>query len=159
MCIRYAAAQPFTLAARSRRMCLAFSSSFLRVGERLLPARLMKNWIMRMPEPIPLGLTFLLAMILATVFASLLKVPSGGKVDTVLTLWLQRFGLVFFSVMTFAPSPRTVEDSPAGLGRITLSENKGVAPRGKPMLLHDFNWKKEVLQATEPVLVDFWAPW
>ena len=27
------------------------------------------------------------------------------------------------------------------------------------MLLHDFNWKKEVLQAAEPVLVDFWAPW
>jgi thioredoxin 1 len=27
------------------------------------------------------------------------------------------------------------------------------------MLLHEFNWKKEVLQAAEPVLVDFWAPW
>ncbi len=27
------------------------------------------------------------------------------------------------------------------------------------MLLHEFNWKKEVLQATEPVLVDFWASW
>ena len=26
------------------------------------------------------------------------------------------------------------------------------------MLLHEFNRKKEVLQATEPVLVDFWAP-
>ena len=25
------------------------------------------------------------------------------------------------------------------------------------MLLHEFNWKKEVLQAQEPVLVDFWA--
>jgi len=24
-----------------------------------------------------------------------------------------------------------------------------------PMLLHEFNWKKEVLQAGEPVLVDF----
>lgn len=27
------------------------------------------------------------------------------------------------------------------------------------MLLDEFNWKKEVLQANEPVLVDFWAAW
>ncbi len=27
------------------------------------------------------------------------------------------------------------------------------------MLLHGFNWKKEVLQAGEPVLVEFWASW
>jgi thioredoxin 1 len=27
------------------------------------------------------------------------------------------------------------------------------------MLLHEFNWKEEVLQAVEPVLVDFWAEW
>jgi thioredoxin 1 len=27
------------------------------------------------------------------------------------------------------------------------------------MLLHEFNWKREVLQAAEPVLVDFWASW
>jgi hypothetical protein len=25
------------------------------------------------------------------------------------------------------------------------------------MRLHEFNWKKEVIQAVEPVLVDFWA--
>jgi thioredoxin 1 len=30
---------------------------------------------------------------------------------------------------------------------------------GLPMLLHECNWKKEVLQADEPVLVDFWAAW
>ncbi|MFL5241143.1 MAG: thioredoxin [Gemmataceae bacterium] len=27
------------------------------------------------------------------------------------------------------------------------------------MLLHEFNWKKEVIQAAEPVMVDFWASW
>jgi thioredoxin 1 len=27
------------------------------------------------------------------------------------------------------------------------------------MLLHEFDWKKEVIQNTEPVLVDFWASW
>lgn len=27
------------------------------------------------------------------------------------------------------------------------------------MLLHEFNWKKEVLHSDQPVLVDFWAAW
>jgi thioredoxin 1 len=27
------------------------------------------------------------------------------------------------------------------------------------MLLQEFNWKREVLDADEPVLVDFWAAW
>jgi thioredoxin 1 len=27
------------------------------------------------------------------------------------------------------------------------------------MLLHEFKWKEEVIEATEPILVDFWASW
>lgn len=27
------------------------------------------------------------------------------------------------------------------------------------MLLHEFSWKKEVIETAEPVLVDFWASW
>src|SRR5262249_35027584 len=48
-------------AARRWRIVLAFSSSLRHAAGRPLPARLMKYWIMRIPEPIPLGLTFLLA--------------------------------------------------------------------------------------------------
>ena len=50
----------------------------LRAAGRSLPARLMKSWIMRMPEPMPLGLTFLLAMVRAMVSASLVNRPLGG---------------------------------------------------------------------------------
>src|SRR2546425_357820 len=57
----------------------------------LLPARLMKNWIMRMPEPIPFGLTFLLAIVRATVGASFVNRPAGGEVGTVFTPWLHFF--------------------------------------------------------------------
>src|SRR5262245_42314266 len=62
----------------SWRICLAFSSSLFRWGGRFLPARLMKNWIMRIPEPMPLGLTFLLAIVRAMVWASLVNRPCGG---------------------------------------------------------------------------------
>src|SRR5579884_2879098 len=48
-----------------------------------------------MPEPIPLGLTFLLAITLLIVSASLVKIPWGGNVEMVLTLRTQ----FFFSAM------------------------------------------------------------
>jgi thioredoxin 1 len=34
-----------------------------------------------------------------------------------------------------------------------------ISAGGLTMLLNEFNWKKEVLQADGPVLVDFWAAW
>src|SRR5437016_12279654 len=53
------------------RISLALSNSWRRAGDRVLPARLMKNWTMRMAEPMPLGLTRLVAMTRAMVLASL----------------------------------------------------------------------------------------
>jgi hypothetical protein len=67
-------------------MRFAFSNSRLRDIGKFLPARLMKNWTMRTAEPSPFGLTFLLAIVLATVSASLVKASFGGKVETVFTL-------------------------------------------------------------------------
>jgi hypothetical protein len=85
-----------SLRARSCRIRLALSSSRLREAGRFLPARLMKYWIMRIPDPIPFGLTFLLAMTLATVSASWLKVSRGGKVETVFTRATHRLLAVGF---------------------------------------------------------------
>jgi hypothetical protein len=44
-----------------------------------------------MPDPGPLGLTFLVAMTRAMVRASLVNNPSGGEVETVFTSCDQRF--------------------------------------------------------------------
>jgi hypothetical protein len=61
---------------------LGFFHSRLWVADGFLPARLMKYWIIRMPEPIPFGLTFLLAMVRATVSASWLNVSRWGNSGT-----------------------------------------------------------------------------
>jgi hypothetical protein len=50
---------------------------------------------MRIPDPIPFGLTFLLAMTLAIVSASFVYRPAGGKVDTVVTVRTHFFGGFF----------------------------------------------------------------
>jgi hypothetical protein len=60
------------------RILFAFSNSRFRVMDRLLPARLMKYWIIRMPDPTPPGLTLFLAIVLAIVWASLLNKSLGG---------------------------------------------------------------------------------
>jgi hypothetical protein len=51
----------------------------------------MKNWIILIPEPMPLGLTFLLAKAFAMVAAFLVNTRSGGKVEEVLTVLTHRF--------------------------------------------------------------------
>ena len=51
---------------------------------------LMKNWIMRIPDAIPFGLTRRVAIVRAIVRASLVNKPAGGNVETVLTLLTQR---------------------------------------------------------------------
>src|SRR5262249_6029798 len=57
---------------------------------------------MPIPEPIPLGLTDLRAKVFAIVFASLVKMPFGGKVDTVLT------SPTHFRLLTMARSPLAI---------------------------------------------------
>ncbi len=67
-------------------MALAFSSALFRPGAKLFPARLMNICTILMAEPIPPGDTSLRAMVRATSSGDLVKVPGGGKVDTVFTL-------------------------------------------------------------------------
>ena len=55
-----------------------------------MPARLMKNWIIRIPEPIPLGDTFFRAIVRAICPADPVKVLGGGAVETVFTFPDQR---------------------------------------------------------------------
>src|SRR5215510_11125389 len=73
---------------------LALSSSRRRVGERLRPARLIKNVSMRIPELGPFGETFFDAKRRAIVAASLLNKSTGGWVESVLTFADQRRGFL-----------------------------------------------------------------
>ena len=50
----------------------------------------MKNWIIRIPEPIPLGDTFFRAIVRAICPAEPVNVLGGGAVETVFTLPDQR---------------------------------------------------------------------
>src|SRR6266496_4021333 len=96
---------------------LAFSNSRRRVAVRPRPPRLMKYVSMRMPDPGPLGETFLDARVRAIVAASLVNKPSGGCVESVVTFATQRFfggdiagswvldGLLLANVISF-PNPR-----------------------------------------------------
>jgi hypothetical protein len=54
----------------------------------------MKYCIIRMPEPIPLGLTFFEAICRAIVSASFVNMPFFGKVDSVVTFLTHRFLLL-----------------------------------------------------------------
>src|SRR5438105_3492079 len=99
-------------------MCFAFSSSFFWPGSRFLPARLINIWTILIPEPIPLGLTFLLAIVLATFSAFFLNVSEGGNVDSVLIL---RDHLRLFFV--------------AGIGGSSLSRSLALLQARAPQLL------------------------
>jgi len=81
-------------------MCLAFSSSAFRAAVSPRPPRLMKYWIMLIPEPIPFGLTRRLPSDRAIVFASFVKTPAGGNVETVFTRRTQRRGFALCVAMT-----------------------------------------------------------
>ena len=70
---------------RAESSALAFSSSPLRSSLKFFPARLIKKVSMRIPELGPFGETFFEARDLAMVFASLVKSPGGGNVETVFT--------------------------------------------------------------------------
>jgi hypothetical protein len=99
----------------------------------------MKNWIIRMADPMPFGLTFLLAIVRAIDAASLVNVPSGGKVDTVFTrrTHLLSRGLArrFDAPRAFGDLRLRVDMVNSGWWRVQLpsspktSERRGVARR------------------------------
>ena len=70
-----------------------------------------------MPEPMPLGLTFLLAMVRAMVLASLVNSDCGGKVEMVFTSCTQRppwalLVFLFSPAMIRLPAEKGANDVP-----------------------------------------------
>ena len=57
-----------------------------------------------------------------------------------------------------APQPQT---APAGAARPSAHANggSGAAVGGQPVVVTDATFEQQVLRSTEPVLIDFWAPW
>ena len=101
---------------RACSILFAFSSSRLREAGKPLPARFMKYCIMRMPELIPLGLTFFEAMCRAIVSASLVNMPFLGKVDSVVTLLTHRL----LPLLLFRAGIPTTSDKKCNMNRIKL---------------------------------------
>src|SRR5258706_6374406 len=77
---------------------LALSSSSRRVALKFFPARLIKNVSIRIPDPAPFGDTFFDANVRAMVGALLLNNPSGGWVESVVTLADHFFGFDLFGM-------------------------------------------------------------
>jgi hypothetical protein len=75
---------------RLESSALALFSSARRLALSPRPARFMKYVNMRMPEAGPFGETLLDASVRAIVCASFVNSPSGGCVDSVLTLETHR---------------------------------------------------------------------
>jgi hypothetical protein len=90
----------------SRRF--ARSSSALRVGLRLLPARLIKYVSIRNPEVGPLGDTLRDRRVRAIAVASFVNKPAGGCVESVFTFDTQRLEERLVLCPTFPNLPRMI---------------------------------------------------
>jgi thioredoxin 1 len=53
------------------------------------------------------------------------------------------------------PKPSSVSPQP----RPSYQTQSAAPPEGRPLIVSDANFDQEVMNASEPVLVDFWAPW
>ena len=78
---------------------------------------------------------------------------------------VNRWILPIFGVSTcisgkcaISPCPTVSKDAPSAQNSSVSSFRKTNAMRN-PINLSDSNFESEVLRSTQPVLVDFWAPW